>query len=61
MAQSLIPMMLLGPTLLLAYARSRAQEAADAPTPCPGAPRRPPLTSNAAAPSGAAATLKATC
>ena len=30
MAQSFIPMLLLGPTLLLAYASSRAEEAADA-------------------------------
>jgi hypothetical protein len=44
MAQSFIPMLLLGPTLLLAYASSRAEEAADA-APCPGTPRRPPLTS----------------
>jgi hypothetical protein len=37
MAQSFIPMLLLGPTLLLAYASSRAEEAADA-SPLPGAP-----------------------
>ena len=30
MAQSFIPTLLLGPTLLLAYASSRAEEAADA-------------------------------
>ena len=33
MAQSFIPMLLLGPTLLLAYAGSRAEEAADAAPP----------------------------
>jgi hypothetical protein len=45
MARSFIPMLLLGPTLLLASASSRAEEAADANPPCPRAPRRPPLTS----------------
>jgi len=37
MAQSFIPILLLGPTLLLAYASSRAEEAADA-APLPRAP-----------------------
>jgi hypothetical protein len=38
MAQSFIPMLLLGPTLLLAYASSRAEEAAD-PSPVPRDPQ----------------------
>lgn len=44
MARSLIPMLLLGPTLLLAYASSRAEEAADAGPPGLRPSRRPPLT-----------------
>ena len=60
MAQSFIPALLLGPTLLLAYASSRAEEAADAVPHVPGTPRRPPLTSSAADNRGVAATLKAT-
>jgi hypothetical protein len=60
MAQSFIPMLLLGPTLLLAYASSRAEKAADAVPPGPGPPRRPPLTSSNAADNSGPTTLKAT-
>ncbi len=50
MAQSFIPMLLLGPTLLLACASSRAEEAADASPPGLRPPRRPPLTFTACDP-----------
>jgi hypothetical protein len=54
MGQSLIPMLLLGPTFLLAYATSRAGEAADASPQGPTAPRRPPPTFTACDPTVAA-------
>jgi hypothetical protein len=60
MAQSFIPTLLLGPTLLLACASSRAEEAADVTPRFPGPPRRPPLTSSTAGHDGNAAPLKAT-
>lgn len=60
MAQSFIPALLLGPTLLLAYASSRVEEAADVSPPAPGPLRRPPPIFNAAGDAGAVATLKAT-
>jgi hypothetical protein len=61
MAQSFIPMLLLGPSFLLAFASSRAVKAADAmPTPALGPPRRPPHFPQAAAARRATDPSKAT-
>jgi hypothetical protein len=56
MAQSFLPMLLLGPTLLLAQAGSGEEGAADADPRGPTALRRPPPTSIACDPQIATST-----